>query len=294
MFEEDLGGKSAFIRLAVESMLHEEQSDFQAIKVFQNKLFGTVLALDGVIQCTTLDEHIYHEMITHVPLSHVCASKGAEGGQLEVAIIGGGDGGALREVLKYDQVRHVTLVDIDRKVIEVCKKYLPGVSDGALDDPRATVLCQDGAEWLKRRKEDIDVLIIDSSDDDETGNNSTLFNDDFYESVAHALTKNGVVVKQSGCALLQQGVTLSTLARLKKHFSHFGIFRQNVPTYVGGDMQITWASHTKPAALCPTDDHYFTRVDAPAISTKHYNPEVHNAAFALPTDLASKVTELGK
>ena len=133
-------------------------------------------------------------------------------GKLEVAIIGGGDGGALREVLKYRQVGHATLCDIDRRVIDVCSQYLPGVSDGALDDERATVLCQDGAEWLKSRKGDIDVLIIDSSDDDETGSNSTLFNDDFYESVAHALTEGGVVVKQSGCALLQQGVTLRCLS----------------------------------------------------------------------------------
>ena len=203
-----------------------------------------------------------------------------------------GDGGALREVLKYDQVQHVTLVDIDRRVIDVCKTYLPEISDGALDDHRVTVVCQDGAKWLKTRNADIDVLIIDSSDDDETGSNSTLFNDDFYESVAHALTENGVVVKQSGCALLQQGVTLSTLARFKKHFNHFGVFRQNVPTYVGGDMQIAWASHTQSAALCATECHYFDRRDTPTITTKHYNPQVHNAAFALPIELASKVAAL--
>lgn len=290
MFEEDLGKKSAFIRLNVDKMLHEEQSIFQHIKVFENALFGTILTLDGVIQCTTLDEHIYHEMMVHVPLSHACANKK---GTLEVAIIGGGDGGALREVLKYQQVGRVTLCDIDRRVVDVCRHYLPGLSAGGFDDERVSCIYQDGVEWLKSRKGDIDVLIVDSSDDDETGSNATLFNDDFYECAARALSKNGVVVKQSGCALLQQSVTLSTLAHFKKQFGHFGVFRQNVPTYVGGDMQIAWASYTQAAALRPTNTHCVRKADAPVIETKYYNSAVHNAAFSLPKDLASKVAGLG-
>lgn len=299
-FEESMGGHSAY-RLKCESVLAEEVSPYQSILVFTNKMYGTVLALDGVVQCTTRDEHIYHEMMVHVPLMSKCMRKNAQGGEKEcgsdrdlvVAIIGGGDGGVLREVLKYPQVKNVTLIDIDQRVIDLCKEHMPGISNGAFEDKRTTVLCQDGAEWLKTRNADIDVLIIDSSDDDETGSNSTLFNDAFYASVCKSLKESGVVVKQSGCAFLQEKVTLSTITRLRKHFPHFGVYRQNIPTYVGGDMQITWASHSSGAALGPVDP----TTSAPAaqnlsVKTKYYNAQVHSGAFALPNDLLDKIKSI--
>lgn len=305
-FQEDMGGHSAF-HLKMESVLVEDESEFQSILVFKNKMFGTVLALAGVVQCTTLDEHIYHEMMAHVPLMTMtqyapARTNNGDGAQespgLVVAIIGGGDGGVLREVVKYPQVTEVTLIDIDQKVIDVCKEHMPEVSNGAFDDKRATILCQDGAEWLKTRNADIDVLIIDSSDDDETGSNSALFNDAFYASVSKSLKSTGVVVKQSGCSLLQEGVTLSTLTRLQKHFLNYGVYRQNVPTYVGGDMQITWATHSKASVLGPVshdegrspDDDVEKRSDTQTqIKTRYYNAQVHSGAFSLPNELQQKV-----
>ena len=299
-----MGGHSSF-RIKMENVLVEEVTPFQPLMVFTNKAFGTVLALDGVIQCTTRDEHIYHEMMAHVPLMSKCFNTTSNqehqnnnnnnSPALEVAIIGGGDGGVLREVLKYNQVKHVTLIDIDQRVIDVCREHLPEVSNGAFDNDRATILCQDGAKWLKERNRDIDVLIIDSSDDDETGSNSTLFNDEFYASVSRSLTAGGVVVKQSGCALLQEGVTLSTLTRLKKAgFPHCGVYRQNIPTYVGGDMQITWGTHSAADVLGPLHDADAAADGAEAadIRTRYYTTDVHSAAFALPKEMRTKVNAI--
>ena len=328
-FEESMGGHSAY-RMKMDTVLAEEESEFQSILVFKNKMFGTVLALAGVVQCTSLDEHIYHEMMAHVPLMSM-TQQGRDG--LVVAIIGGGDGGVLREVVKYPHVKEVTLIDIDQRVIDLCREHMPEVSNGSFEDKRATILCQDGAEWLKTRNTDIDVLIIDSSDDDETGSNSALFNDAFYASVGKSLKSTGVVVKQSGCSLLQEGVTLSTLTRLRKHFPHYGVYRQNVPTYVGGDMQITWATHSPGAVLGPLrtttgesvpignntaenspdgdgdTNGVGNRTDnvkdgdseeskssmttkRPRINTKYYNAQVHSGAFALPSDLQRKIDTL--
>ena len=219
------------ITMQIDSVLAQETSDFQSILLFTNKDFGTVLALDGVVQTTTADEHIYHEMMAHVPL--VTTSE-----QVNCAIIGGGDGGVLREVLKHKNVGSCTMIEIDKRVIELSKQFLPSISAGAFEDPRATVLCEDGAKWLASSS-GLDIVLIDSSD--PVGPNESLFGPSFYATLAKAVNPRAIIVKQSGVTLVQQDEAIETLLLLRQNFKYYGLYRQNVPTYVGGDMLYAWA-----------------------------------------------------
>jgi spermidine synthase len=266
------------IRLQIDKILAQEQSQYQSILIFTNKEFGTVLALDGIVQATEADEHIYHEMMAHVPLAAMSAA-GSSRAPLRGAIIGGGDGGVLREVVKHPILEHCTMIDIDDRVIELSKIHLPGLSDGAFNHPKATVLAQDGAAWLKDAR-DLDFVLIDSSD--PVGPNESLFNEAFYVSLSAALKPDGIVVKQSGCTLVQPEEAVETLGFYKKHFKSYGLYRQNVPTYVGGDMTFAWA--------CKAEWQMDQRaVQEPTFPTKHYTKGVHDGCFAMPRQLADKV-----
>lgn len=138
-------------------VLFEQQTDSWHLIIFRNEEFGTVMALDGIIQTTERDEFIYHEMLTHTPLF-------AHGAAKRVLIIGGGDGGILREVLKHPEVEHVTQVEIDQSVIDMCKTYLPNHSNGAFDDPRANIVIADGIEYVCETQDKFDVIISDCTD----------------------------------------------------------------------------------------------------------------------------------
>ena len=281
-FEEKVGEASTF-RLRVDRVLVQEQTEFQRIAIFENADYGKVLVLDGVIQCTTRDESIYHEMLVHPALT----TRSAADGPLNVAVVGGADGGCLRELLKHAHVGRVTLVDIDRRVIELCRQYLPELSEGAFDQPKVTVACGDGAAWV-RTCAPVDLLIIDSSDDDGDAQNSSLFTPAFYASLPRALTRSGVVVKQSGCSLTQRGVAVRTLEQYARAgFANCGVYRQNVPTYVGGEMMFAWATNGE--ALSEAD---VLADRLRGLETTHYHAGVHIAAFALPRELQRKVDGL--
>jgi len=218
-------------------------------------------------------------MMAHVPLMTL---KGNENQSLKVAIIGGGDGGVLREVVKHSNLDHCTMIDIDARVIELSKLHLPDLSNGAFQHPKATVLSEDGAAWIDRAS-DLDLVLIDSSD--PVGPNESLFNDAFYQSLFKALKPNGLVVKQSGCTLVQPQEAVDTLNFYKKYFKSYGLYRQNVPTYVGGDMTFAWASKggTQLDSV-PVDEVNFP--------TKHYHKSVHTSCFALPRELAETVKKI--
>ena len=264
------------IKLQIDKVLAQETSPYQNIFIFTNKDFGTVLALDGIVQTTSADEHIYHEMMSHVPLM---ALNSLDKKDITVAIIGGGDGGVLREVVKHNFVKHCTMIDIDARVIELSKEHLPDLSNGAFNHKKATVLSEDGAAWIAQAK-DLDLVLIDSSD--PVGPNESLFNDAFYESLYEALSPDGVVVKQSGCTLVQPQEAIDTLGFYRKYFKTCGLYRQNVPTYVGGDMTFAWASkgNIELNEIIPNEIPY---------PTKHYHKSVHQSCFALPRELHNKV-----
>ena len=278
---EEIVSPSSKALLKIDKLLHAEKSKYQDITVFDSATYGRVLTLDGICQCTLLDEHIYHEMMAHVPMM-VAAQQGKT---VTVAIIGGGDGGVLREIVKHSHLEHATLIDIDQRVIDLSKEYLPSISDGAFEHPKATVLCQDGALWFQDRADSsLDIVLIDSSDDDDDGTNSSLFTTEFYASVARCLKPGGIVVKQSGCNQIQLDSNLKTMRAYKQIFANFGMYYQNVPTYPGGDMGFAWA--TNGPALDSVD------VGAVKVRTKHYHKPIHNACFAMPLHIHNAVEEI--
>ncbi len=258
--------------LTIDEMLYEQKSDHQHLLIFRNALFGRVLALDGVVQTTEKDEFIYHEMLTHVPLI-------AHGAARRVLIIGGGDGGILREVCKHSEVTHITQVEIDGAVIDMAKQYLPGHSAGAYDDPRANIVIGDGFDFVHQCKEQFDVIISDSTD--PHGPAEVLFSQDFYRGCRERLNPGGILVAQNGVAFMQTEELLRTASRLQPVFSDWGFYSAAVPTYVGGIMCFAWASNNaglRQVPLAALQERWHKL----QVRSRYYNPALHCAAFAMP------------
>ena len=210
--------------LAVASVFCACRTDYQDVLVFENPTFGKVLVLDGIVQLTERDSHVYHEMIAHVPMI-------AHGDARDVLIIGGGDGGTLREVIKHP-INSVTLVELDPKVIEISQQYLPGISGGAFADPRLSVVLGDGARYIAEAGRRFDVIIVDSTD--PIGPAQALFTDPFYAACRMALRETGVISLQSGCPFYQTTHVTRALSRLRDRFGAAGAYLAPVPTYANG------------------------------------------------------------
>lgn len=254
--------------LEVEEVLHHCTSRYQDILVFKSKTYGNVLVLDGVIQCTERDEFAYQEMIAHLPLfSHPNPQK--------VLVIGGGDGGVLREVLKHPSVTEAVLCDIDAEVIEVSKKYLPFMST-SFDDDRVTIEIMDGAIFMARHPEEYDVIITDSSD--PIGPAQVLFEMPFYSAMNRALRDNGILCTQGECAWLHLDLIRPMMASCKELFPTVEYAYTTVPTYPSGQIGFIICSKQGTNLQVPT------RKPSSAVqdSMRYYNPEVHSAAFILP------------
>lgn len=259
-------------RFAVEEVLYRKKTDHQDLVIFRNNEFGRVMTLDGVVQTTERDEFVYHEMLAHVPiLSH---------GKVErVLIIGGGDGAMLREVLRHAQVRHVTQVEIDAEVIEICRRYLPDHSQGAFDDPRVELIIDDGLSYVKQTPDTFDVIISDSTD--PIGPGEALYRSEFYSGCKRCLNPGGVLVTQNGNVFTQLDELRTTAARLSPVFEDATFYTAAVPTYLGGVMAFAWG--TDDISLRRFDpDSLRERYIASGLDTRYYTPDLHRAAFALP------------
>lgn len=255
---------------AVDKVYFENKTDHQHLIIFGNAMFGRVMALDGIIQTTEADEFIYHEMLTHVPLL-------AHGNVKRVLIIGGGDGGMLREVCKHSTVEHITQVEIDAQVVDMCKQYLPNHSAGAYEDPRVNIVIDDGANFVRECTDRFDVIISDSTD--PIGPGDVLFTSDFYENCKKCLTDDGVLVTQNGVAFMQLDEVTTTAKRLQPYFTDQTFYCAAVPSYIGGVMTFAWASDN-PALRKVTAETIAQRFKD--IKTRYYNPAIHVASFALP------------
>ncbi len=261
---------------AIEQVLYQGRSDFQDVTVFKTKDFGRMLVLDGVVQTTERDEFVYHEMLTHLPLF-------AHGGVRRVLIIGGGDGGILEEVLKHP-VERVVMVEIDAKVIEVSREWLPTICGRAFEDPRAEVVVADGAEFVAETTERFDLIIVDSSD--PIGPAEILFAVPFYENCRRCLNPGGAMVVQSGVPFLQGEEAANTYRRLAQVYPHAGFYVAPVPTYYGGFMALGWGGFldlkASAAAAAP-------RIAAAGLALHYYNAAIHAGAFALPEYLNARI-----
>jgi len=259
----------------VERVVVRLTTGHQDLVIFDSALFGRVLALDGIVQTTSRDEHVYHEMLAHVPLV-------AHGAARRVGIIGGGDGGILREVLRHP-VEEAVLVEIDRAVVDLCAEHLPDHSAGAFEDPRLRLVIADGAAFLREGSDLFDVLVVDSTD--PVGPGEALFAEDFYRACRRRLAPGGILATQNGVAFLQLDEVRSTARRLRRSFEDVAFFTAAVPTYVGGIMTFGWGSDS-PAARTLDVATLRSRVDAVGLATRYYTPEMHAAAFALPRYVA--------
>lgn len=267
------GRKGYAQRFEVKRYLARATSRFQAIAIFETDHFGRVLALDGAIQATEADEFSYHEMLAHVPIL-------AHGKVRDVLIVGGGDGGVLREVLRHRGVRSAVMVEIDGRVIELCARHMPSLNGGAFKDSRARVLVADGIAYAAQAASaSFDLVIVDSTD--PVGPGEGLFGDAFYKDCKRILKPRGLVVTQSGVPFFQSGEIKASARRLKRRFADVAFYGAVVPSYVGGWMALGWASdHAGHRAVSPAT--LGRRFKAAKLKTRYYTPAVHAAAFALP------------
>jgi spermidine synthase len=257
---------------AVKGRLLKQRTAYQRLEVYETLGFGRMLVLDDVVEATERDEFIYHEMMVHVPMyTHPNPKR--------VLIIGGGDGGALREVLRHPTVERAVLVEIDGAVIGASKRFLRKICRRAFKDPRAEVIVGDGAAYVRETGETFDVVIVDSTD--PLGPSMPLFGRTFYRNAVRILRPKGLLVRQTGSAMLQSAELISAVRNARKVFPCVRVFLSSVPTYVGGlfthpmmsaadfSARITLPAVRRRAARHPLAMHY-------------YSPEVHAAAFVLP------------
>ncbi|CAD5211046.1 unnamed protein product [Bursaphelenchus okinawaensis] len=256
--------------LKVEEVLFEGRSDFQDVIVFRSKAHGNVLVLDNVIQCTERDEFSYQEMLTHLPMfAHKNPKK--------VLIIGGGDGGILREVLKHDQVEEVHMCEIDKMVIDVSKKYLPNMAK-ELGNPKFKLFIDDGFKFLKNHENEYDVVITDSSD--PIGPAESLFGQTFYELINKALKPNGVLASQCESFWLHLDLIAHMVKFNRRIFKNVRYASSVVSTYPSGVMGYLLASKGPEENELSVPKRAVTPAQREQL--RFYSGDVHSAAFVLP------------
>jgi len=260
----------------IDEMLYEEHTSHQDLVIFHNAKFGRVMALDGIVQTTERDEFVYHEMLAHVPLF-------AHRNPKHVLIIGGGDGGMLREVARHSQLESITMVEIDASVVEMAKTYLPKHSAGAFDDPRLDLVIADGARFVAETERRFEVIIVDSTD--PIGPGEVLFREAFYADCKRCLTDGGIIVTQNGVAFFQIEEGVSTMRHFEKLFADRHLYSAAVPTYIGGAMVFGWGTDDT-SLRTQTAADIAPKFEASGIDTRYYSPAIHAACFALPRYVA--------
>jgi spermidine synthase len=243
---DETDAEDLIICFAVEGVVTRERTDFQDLAIFDSPGFGRVLALDGIVQLTEADECVYHEMIAHVPLL-------AHGRARRVLVIGGGDGGTVREVLKHD-VDEVVTVELDRQVVEACREHLPSVNDGAFEDPRLELCFEDGVNYVA--------------------------------NCERILTTDGILISQFGMPFLYPDAVRDALRRLALAFEDATFYIVAVPVFAGGYMAFGWACDSRSLREPPVES-LAERLSLAGIETRFYTPAFHRAAFVLPRQIAA-------
>ncbi|TYP59874.1 polyamine aminopropyltransferase [Thermosediminibacter litoriperuensis] len=260
----EMQSKSIKMSYRVKDVLHTEKTEYQNLAVFETEEFGRMLVLDDVVQLTMKDEFIYHEMMAHVPLV-------THGNPERVLVIGGGDGGTLREILKHP-VKEAHLVEIDEKVIEASKKFFPTLSV-AFEDPRAKVFCEDGIAYVKKFKNYYDVIIVDSTD--PVGPAVGLFAKEFYKDIYEALTDGGIFVAQTESPFYYEDLLKKVYSAVSDIFPHAAVYTATIPTYPGSLWTFTMGSKL-------IDPLTRDISNIPDLNTKYYTPYIHRSCFNLP------------
>ncbi|SEA70973.1 spermidine synthase [Thalassobacillus cyri] len=253
------------ITAKIKRSLHTEKTDFQQLDMLETEEWGNMLVLDDMVMTTQKDEFVYHEMVAHVPLFTHPNPK-------NVLVVGGGDGGVIREVLKHPEVEKATLVEIDGKVIEYSKEYLPEIA-GKLEDSRVEVKVADGFMHIAESEDDYDVIMVDSTE--PVGPAVNLFSKGFYEGIAKALKSDGIFVAQTDNPWFKADLIRQVYSDVKETFPITRVYTANIPTYPSGLWTFTIGSKQyDPLEVSEERFH--------AIEAKYYTKELHKAAFALP------------
>ena len=256
--------------IRVDRQLYSGRSEFQRIDVFESAQFGRFLTLDGYMMLTERDEFIYHEMITHVPMA---VNPKAQ----NILVIGAGDGGVVRELCRYPTIEHMDLVEIDPLVVEVCKKYLPQTAC-RLDDERVSIYYEDGLKFVRRKNNEYDLIIVDSTD--PFGPGEGLFTKEFYGNCFKALKENGIMVNQHESPFFEEDAIAMQRAhrRIVESFPVSRVYQAHIPTYPSGHWLFGFASKK----FHPTHDLDAVKWEILGLKTRYYTTRLHSGAFALP------------
>lgn len=253
------------ITCKITKTLHSEESPYQKIDIIDTLQFGRMLILDGMVMTTVKDEFIYHEMISHIALNtHPNPQK--------VLVVGGGDGGAIREIIKHQGVEEAVLCEIDERVIELSKKYLPEIA-GALDDSKVEVLAADGIKHIKDKTGYYDIIIVDSTE--PIGPAEGLFALEFYQEVHKALRDDGIMVAQTESPYYNGDLISRVYKDISSVFPITRLYYGCIPTYPSG--MWTWTIGSKKYDPLMVDED-----SIPVYQTKYYTPYLHKAVFQLP------------
>ena len=269
--------------MEITKVLADEQSKFQHIRIFDTVANGRVMTLDDIVQITSRDESAYADMLTHLPM--------LEHGKVQsVMIVGGGDLSIADEALKHKNVKEVVLVDIDGRVIELCKKHFGEINAKAFKDKRMTIEAADAFEYLGRKssKNRFDLIIADRPD--PVGPGKALFGETFYDRVKNALKPGGYATFQTGVPFYQPWEITEALQELSRFFPRSGLYLSVVPTYIGGFMALSWATKGgKPLGTPAGIKKATAAYKKSKLKCDYYNPQIHAAAFALPNWIAKLV-----
>ncbi len=258
--------------LTINSVIYEKQSKFQKIFLFKNTKLGKVLVLDDILQSSDYDEYIYHEMLCLIPFySHKNPKN--------ILIIGGGDGGCLREITKFKKVQSITLVEIDKEVIKCSKKYLFNYHQNSFYDKRVKINIIDGKLFLKKNKIKFDLIIVDSTD--PIGDGKKLFCKKFYQYCKKSLNKNGILTSQSGTLIQEEAI--NNYLKLKKIFKYVGFYQASIPSYYGGNMLFIWSSNNLNISSLNIDNNKIH------LNFKYYNNNIHKSSFIFPQYFLNKL-----
>ena len=256
--------------MKVKQHLFNKKSDYQQIDVFDTFEFGKVLVIDGIVMITEKDEFVYHEMITHVPMSVDPDIK-------NVLVIGGGDGGTIRELTRYKGIENIDFVEIDKVVIEACREFIPQTSC-AMDDKRVEIMICDGIEYVRNTDKIYDLIIIDSTD--PIGPGEGLFSLDFYNNCKKRLSQKGIMVNQNESPYydMNRREMVRATSKLKSIFNKVSVYQFHVPTYPSGHWRFGFASDV----YDPVADIKEEQWNALGLYTKYYTTKLHKASFVLP------------
>ncbi|MHB8126759.1 MAG: polyamine aminopropyltransferase [Desulfitobacteriaceae bacterium] len=254
------------ITCKISKTLHEEQTKFQHLAVIETEQFGRMLVLDGMVMTTIKDEFVYHEMISHVALN-------THPNPENVLVIGGGDGGAIREVIKNPKVKKATLVEIDGRVIEVCKELMPEIAVALEGNPKVEVLVDDGIAHIQNKKGVYDVILVDSTE--PIGPAEGLFALEFYRQIFEALKEDGIMVAQTESPFFNDNLIRRVYKDISSVFPLTKLYLANIPTYPSGIWSFTMGSKR-------WNPEEVDELKLPSLETKYYCPEIHKSVFKLP------------